>query len=76
MGAKNLAQSFRVTDGSKFRLKDFDPGSTAGLSAKEHSADALEAGLARLSELQAKTEFPAVFSAQHPRGCLHRAASI
>src|SRR6266481_6674607 len=53
MGAKNLAQSFRVTDGSKFRLKDFDPGSTAGLSAKVHSADALEAGLARLSELQA-----------------------
>src|SRR5881409_1524054 len=54
MGAKNLAQSFRVTDGSKFRLKDFDPGSTAGLSAKDHAADALEAGLARLSELQAK----------------------
>src|ERR1043166_9791529 len=54
MGAKKLAHSFRVTDGDTFRLKDFDPGSTSGLSSKERSADALKDGLARLTELQAK----------------------
>jgi PPK2 family polyphosphate:nucleotide phosphotransferase len=54
MGAKNFAQSFRITDGKKFRLKDFNPGSTAGLPSKEHAADRLQAGLTRLTELQSR----------------------
>ena len=54
MGAKNFAHTFRVADGKKFRLKDFDPGSTGGLTSKERSANLLQAGLTRLTELQAK----------------------
>src|SRR5882724_2683549 len=54
MGAKNFAESFRITHGRKFRLRDFDPGSTGGLPSKEHSDDLLQAGLNRLTELQSK----------------------
>ena len=54
MGAKNFAESFRITNGRKFRLRDFDPGSTGRLPSKEHSDDLLQAGLNRLTEMQSK----------------------
>src|SRR5215510_15994182 len=54
MGAKNLAQAFRVTNGKKFRLKRFDPGASNGMTSREQAAEALQAGLDRLTELQAK----------------------
>ena len=43
----------RVTDGRKFRLRDYDPADTAGFKpAHEEEAALLAAGVARLSDLQ------------------------
>ncbi|MCW5980541.1 MAG: polyphosphate kinase 2 family protein [Bryobacteraceae bacterium] len=53
MKTKNFSKPFRVTDGKKFRLKDFDPRAAPGLS-KEGAVEALKQGVARLSELQDK----------------------
>src|ERR1051325_6045539 len=53
MGAKNIAEAFRVTGGRKFRLKDFDPGDSGGLDSHEKAKSTLEKSLARLSDLQA-----------------------
>ncbi len=54
MKAGKLVKPFRVTDGSGFRLKDFDPGETLGLHSKEEAQRDLEEGVARLSVLQDK----------------------
>ncbi len=52
--ARKLAQPYRVTDGSKFRLKDFDPGDTGTLKRedKPHAAEALATGKQALADLQ------------------------
>jgi PPK2 family polyphosphate:nucleotide phosphotransferase len=55
----SIAERYRVTDGKKFRLKDYRPDDTASLSlhGKEGKAKAqalLEDGIARLSKLQDK----------------------
>ncbi len=49
-----LAKPFRVTNGKKFRLKDFDPGDTEGFESKEKAAGLLEGGVDRLADLQDK----------------------
>jgi PPK2 family polyphosphate:nucleotide phosphotransferase len=54
MKHREFAKPFRVADGTHFRLKDFDPTDTLGLKSKEHALEALERGIARLSELQEK----------------------
>jgi PPK2 family polyphosphate:nucleotide phosphotransferase len=51
---KDLAQRYQITDGSSFRLKDFDPGDTWKLKSKEHAQDLLEDGLKQLCEMQEK----------------------
>ncbi len=44
---------YRVTDGRKFRLKDYDPGDTAGHSFEKPEAQAiLQHGVERLAEFQ------------------------
>jgi len=52
--ARSLAKSYRVTDGRKFRLKDVDPGDTAGFGAedKPRAKEALEQGISVLAEMQ------------------------
>jgi PPK2 family polyphosphate:nucleotide phosphotransferase len=45
---------FEITDGSGFRLKDFDPADTLGLKSKERAQETLERGIARLANLQEK----------------------
>jgi len=52
----DLLRPFLVTDGSKFRLKDYDPGDTAGLppEMKARSKAALQEGVARMAALQAR----------------------
>jgi PPK2 family polyphosphate:nucleotide phosphotransferase len=54
--ARKLAEPFRVSDGSKFRLKDVDPASTLDFTAddKQAAEEALAAGVEALSELQDK----------------------
>ena len=52
--AHKLSKPFRVSDGEKFRLKDFDPGDTQGLKSKDRprAKQALEIGIGALAELQ------------------------
>ena len=50
----DLVKPFRVTDGSKFRLDDVDPGVTCGLKSefKDEAPELLARGIKRLAELQ------------------------
>ncbi len=54
--ARKFVDSFRVTDGKKFRLKDFDPADTLGIKSedKPRAKEALAAGVQTLAELQDK----------------------
>jgi PPK2 family polyphosphate:nucleotide phosphotransferase len=52
--ANKLAKPYRVDDGKKFRLKDFDPGDTGHLHSKEHATEILDRGIASMTELQDK----------------------
>ena len=52
--SRRLAARFRVADGAKFRLKDFDPGDTLDYTGEDRPAakEALATGVAALAELQ------------------------
>jgi len=52
--ASKLAKPFRIDDGKKFHLKDFDSGDTGHFRSKEHAAELLEKGIAHMAELQDK----------------------
>ncbi len=53
--AAKLSRPYRVENGRKFRLKDVDPGDTAGMKLdKSKAADALEKGVKLLADLQDK----------------------
>ena len=54
--ARKFADSFRVTDGKKFRLKDFDPGDTLGIKSefKPRAKEALVVGKQALADFQDK----------------------
>jgi len=54
--ARHIAESFRVSKGKNFRLKDVDPGDTLGFKAedKPKAREALAAGVQALAELQDK----------------------
>jgi PPK2 family polyphosphate:nucleotide phosphotransferase len=54
MKPRELVKPFQIADGSRFRLKDFDPGDTMGVKSKEHAQKDLERGIARLAALQEK----------------------
>jgi PPK2 family polyphosphate:nucleotide phosphotransferase len=49
-----FAKPFRVTDGKKFRLKDYDPNETGGIGSedKPRAKEALQNGVRVLAELQ------------------------
>jgi PPK2 family polyphosphate:nucleotide phosphotransferase len=51
---KDLSDRYRVCDGKKFCLKDFEADDTWKLKSKEHAVDLLEHSLDRLSELQGR----------------------
>ena len=52
--ARKFAKPFRITNGKKFRLKDYNPGNTLGLKseAKPQAKEALKVGVEALAELQ------------------------
>ncbi len=52
--AGKLAKPYRVDDGKKIRLKDFDPSDTGDIRSKEHATELLEKGIAHMAELQNK----------------------
>ena len=49
-----FAEPFRITQGGKFRLKDFDSATTGGLKSKAEADEWLQKGVALLSEFQEK----------------------
>jgi PPK2 family polyphosphate:nucleotide phosphotransferase len=51
---RNLAAAYRINDGSTFRLKEFDPGDTNGLSSKKEARKVLQEGIIQLSGMQEK----------------------
>jgi PPK2 family polyphosphate:nucleotide phosphotransferase len=52
--ARKLVKPFRVEDGRRFRLKDYDAGDTRGIDSKERAEKLLAKGVERLAELQEK----------------------
>ena len=54
MKSREFTKPFRIAEGAHFRLKDFDPAETLDLKSKEHAQEALDRGIARLSERQEK----------------------
>jgi PPK2 family polyphosphate:nucleotide phosphotransferase len=52
MRTREYVKPFEITDGSSFRMKDFDPAETLGLKSKERATETLERGIVRLSRLQ------------------------
>ena len=54
MKTAKLARLYRVEDGKRFRLKDFDPADTAKLHSKRSARSALEEDIVRMSQLQDK----------------------
>jgi len=54
MKLREYVMPFEITDGSGFRLKDFDPADTLGLKSKERAQETLERGIAHLANLQEK----------------------
>src|SRR4029453_258865 len=53
---RKFPRAYRVTDGKKFRLKDYDPGDTGDMDDedKPRAQEALHAGVGVLAELQAR----------------------
>ena len=49
-----FAQNYCITQGSKFRLKDIDPGDTAKISDADQAKDRLAEGIKQISELQGR----------------------
>jgi PPK2 family polyphosphate:nucleotide phosphotransferase len=54
MKSRQFINGFRIAEGSRFRLKDFDPAETLGMKSKKHAQKALDRGIVRLSERQEK----------------------
>jgi PPK2 family polyphosphate:nucleotide phosphotransferase len=50
----DFSRPYRVDDGRKFRLKDFDPADTSGVKSKKHAEKELPLGIERMVELQDK----------------------
>lgn len=49
-----LVKPYRVDHGKQFRLKDYDPGHTAGVKDKQEATELLQRGIEELVELQDK----------------------
>jgi len=52
--AAKLVKPYRVDEGRKFRLKDFDPGDTGHLHSKEHAHELLARGIVEMADQQDK----------------------
>ena len=52
--ANKYSNPYRVDNGKKFRLKDYDPADTAKLDSQERGQELLAKGIVRMAELQDK----------------------
>ncbi|HLH01147.1 MAG TPA: polyphosphate kinase 2 family protein [Bryobacteraceae bacterium] len=51
---QKLAARYRIDNGKKFRLKDFDPADTGSIASEDEAKDLLQQGLERLRDGQEK----------------------
>jgi PPK2 family polyphosphate:nucleotide phosphotransferase len=54
MKTAKLAKSYRIDDGKRFRLKDFDPADTGHLHSVDQAREHLQRDIVRMTDLQAK----------------------
>ena len=54
MKTSKLAKSYRIDNGKHFRINDFDPADTGHWHSIENAREALQDGIARMADLQAK----------------------
>jgi PPK2 family polyphosphate:nucleotide phosphotransferase len=54
MKTAKLAKSYRIDNGKHFRINDFDPADTGHWHSIENAREALQDGIARMADLQAK----------------------
>jgi len=54
MKTAKLAKSYRIDNGKHFRINDFDPADTGHWHSVENAREALQDGIARMADLQAK----------------------
>jgi PPK2 family polyphosphate:nucleotide phosphotransferase len=52
--ANKFSKDYRVDSGKKFKLKHFDPASTAHIHSKKHAEELLQKGIQEMAELQDK----------------------
>src|SRR5882724_8137334 len=52
--AERIVSPYCITDGKKFRLKDFDPADTDGIKSKKAAHSMLEQSCGMLAEMQEK----------------------
>ena len=52
--ASDFSKPYRVDNGKKFRLKDFDPNDSSGVKSKKHAEKELPRGIERMADLQDK----------------------
>jgi PPK2 family polyphosphate:nucleotide phosphotransferase len=52
--ASKLVKPYRIEDGTKFRLKNFDPGDTGKIHSKRHAEQLLAKGIESLTDSQDK----------------------
>ena len=52
--ASKLSKPYRIENGKKFRLKDFDPEATAHIRSKEDAQEMLDRGIKEMADLQDK----------------------
>jgi PPK2 family polyphosphate:nucleotide phosphotransferase len=48
----DLIEPFRVTNGKRFRMRDYDPGDTRGVASKEEAQEYLKRGVGLLAGMQ------------------------
>jgi PPK2 family polyphosphate:nucleotide phosphotransferase len=54
MKTAKLAKSYRIDNGKHFRINDYDPADTGHWHSIENAREALQDGIARMADLQAK----------------------
>jgi PPK2 family polyphosphate:nucleotide phosphotransferase len=52
--ASKISKTYRIESGKGFKLKDFDPASTAQVHSKEHAQELLVKGISEMTEFQDK----------------------
>jgi PPK2 family polyphosphate:nucleotide phosphotransferase len=52
--ASKISKTYCIESGKNFKLKDFDPASTAQVHSKEHAQELLAKGIAEMTEFQDK----------------------